>query len=84
MVDGLDVVAVRVEDEGRVVVATVGTLARAAVVLSSCGQGRGMELVYLSLAGRREGDVRSDVRRVTEANRKRLVVVSAVANAEAQ
>jgi hypothetical protein len=43
-----------------------------------------MELVYLSLAGRREGDVRSDVRRVTEANRKRLVVVSAVANAEAQ
>jgi hypothetical protein len=84
VVDGLDVVAVRVEDEGRVVVATVGALARAAVVLSSRGERRGVELVYLSLAGGGKGDVRADVRRVAEANCERLVVVSAVANAEAQ
>src|SRR5262245_50593664 len=43
MVDGFDVVAVRVEDEGRVVTGMIGTLSGSAVILATIGQRRLVE-----------------------------------------
>ena len=63
MVDGLDVVAVGVEHEGRVVGAVVGALARAAAVLAAGGERRGVEAIDRRAILRLEGEMHAVGRR---------------------
>ena len=58
MADGLDIVAVGIEDEGAVVVRVImRPQARPAIVLAAGGKGGGMERIDLSAAARGEGDM---------------------------
>ncbi len=57
VMDDLDVVAVRIEREGRVVAGMVGALARRAVVAASAGKGCGVERLHRAAVRRLEGEV---------------------------
>ena len=57
MVDGLDVVAVRVEEEGGIVAGVVGALAGGAVVTAARGEAGGVEAPDRLAVGGLEGEV---------------------------
>ena len=82
VVDGLDVVTVRVEYERGVVVAPVRPLARRSVLLPASREGCGVECVHLLDARRRERDVARHALRLAALDRERLVLVAAVSDAE--